>query len=166
MPALRLALHHMKSNPPRFSDGSRGSVVLVSSTSGYFGGTGVTAYIASKHGVTGLLRSSQLVATASKVRVNAVAPCFTPTQITAGLTQKWSESGMESNTPQSVAAVIAHMAVDPSRHGACCLVRCLSVSYFSSSPVQSRKLINCHNRLPVGCSGRWKDRDKHCYRSG
>ena len=56
----------------------KGSIVLVSSTSGYFGGSAVTGYVASKHGVIGLLRSSQAVANKIGVRVNGVAPFFTP----------------------------------------------------------------------------------------
>lgn len=120
---LRLALHHMKPNHPnRLAGGSRGSIVLVSSTSGYFGGTGVTAYVASKHGITGLLRSSQLAANAANIRVNAVAPSFTPTQITAGFGGKWRDAGIEANTPQNVAAAIAQTIMDPAMRGNCCLV--------------------------------------------
>lgn len=143
----------MKSNSPRFSDGSRGSVVLVSSTSGYFGGTGVIAYIASKHGVTGLLRAFQPTCTANNIRVNAVAPSFTPTQITAGLVEKWKEAGMESNTPQSVAAVIAQMSVDPSKRGACCLV---SSTHKDQGTTPTETIF----RLLVEYYGKWRSQDK------
>lgn len=119
----------MKSNPlntftpsdPLFAQ-TRGSVVLVASTSGYFGGTGVSAYVASKHGVIGLLRACQLTAAATGVRVNGVAPFFTPTRITAGFAEAWKEKGLEANTPQGVAGVIAGMAVDEGVSGRCCLV--------------------------------------------
>lgn len=112
--ALRLALHHMKS-----SDGSTpgGSVVLVASTSGYVGGTGVTGYVASKHGVVGLLRSSQRAAQKSNVRVNAIAPFFTPTSITASFSDKWKETGFEANTPEGVATAIVQTSLDTSRNG-------------------------------------------------
>ncbi|KAF7544841.1 hypothetical protein G7046_g9701 [Stylonectria norvegica] len=65
MNTLRLAVFHMKDNTPDAS-GWRGSVVLVSSTSGYFGGTEVVSYISSKHGVIGLLRASHAPRPASR----------------------------------------------------------------------------------------------------
>ncbi|KAI9928421.1 hypothetical protein ASPWEDRAFT_170580 [Aspergillus wentii DTO 134E9] len=114
---LRLAMHHMKSKQT-----PSGSVVLLASTSGYFGGTGVSAYVASKHGVVGLLRASQATAQQHGIRVNAIAPFFTPTRITAGFARSWEEAGLEANTPQRVAESIVQMAVDSSKKGACLLV--------------------------------------------
>ncbi|OQV09895.1 hypothetical protein CLAIMM_13972 [Cladophialophora immunda] len=119
---LRLGLFHMAQNEARFSDGSRGSIVLVTSTSGYFGGTGAAAYISSKHGATGLLRGSQLAANKVLVRVNGVAPNFTATQLTQNLAREWYAAGMEANSPHNVAWMIAQMSADPSKRGACCLV--------------------------------------------
>lgn len=115
-------MHHMKDNDKR-PDGSRGSIVLIISTSGYFGGTGVAAYISSKHGITGLLRASQLEATKHNVRVNAVAPFVTPTSMAGGFAPQWAASGLPSNTTQQVAQVIATISEDPDRRGACYLVR-------------------------------------------
>ncbi|RAK96633.1 dehydrogenase with different specificitie [Aspergillus ibericus CBS 121593] len=113
---LRLAMYHMKKNE------RPGSVVLVTSTSGYFGGTGVTAYVASKHGVVGLLRASQVTAQKYGIRVNAVAPFMTPTTMTAGFSQRWQDAGLETNTPERVAEVIAQVALDTTRKGSCTLV--------------------------------------------
>jgi len=120
--ALRLAVHHLNTNKPCFEDGSRGSVILVSSTSGYFGGTGVVSYVSSKHGVMGLLRASQKVANGKGVRINAVAPFFTPTHITSNFAQSWREIGLLENTPADVAWAIAQTAADTSFKGRCCLV--------------------------------------------
>jgi NAD(P)-dependent dehydrogenase (short-subunit alcohol dehydrogenase family) len=120
--ALRLALFSMKSNPPCFQDNSRGSIVLLASTSGYFGGTGVAAYVASKHGTIGLLRAAQGASQNAGIRLNAVAPFFTPTQITAGFAEEWKSAGLENNTVEGVGLVIAHMALDCDEHGACALV--------------------------------------------
>ena len=103
------------------SDGSRGSVILVSSTSGYFGGTSVVSYVSSKHGVMGLLRASQKAAAEIGVRVNAVAPFFTPTFITSGYAKAWREEGLLENTPGDVALAIAQIATDPNLKGRCCL---------------------------------------------
>ncbi|KAJ5177618.1 uncharacterized protein N7500_000317 [Penicillium coprophilum] len=120
---LRLGLHYMRSStsttttpqPPK-------SILLVGSTSSYFGGTGVAAYIASKHGVLGLLRACQGVARGHGVRVNTVAPFLTPTHITAGFAHKWDEAGLEKNTPEGVAGAIAVVALDEKRQGNCVLV--------------------------------------------
>jgi hypothetical protein len=111
----------MKDNEERFPDGSKGSIVLVISTSGYVGGTGVAAYVSSKHAITGLLRSSQLVAAQHDIRVNAVAPFVTPTSM-VGFSKQWTDSGLPSNTTQQVAKVIATLSQDPERKGACYLV--------------------------------------------
>ena len=99
-------MHHMK--------GNGGSVVLMASTSGYFGGTGVAAYVTSKHGVIGLMRSCQAAATKSNIRVNAVAPFFTPTHITASYADNWKEAGLEANTPDGVASVIMQASLTKS----------------------------------------------------
>lgn len=115
----------MRSNPFCFPDSSRGSIVLVSSTSGYFGGTGVVSYVSSKHAVTGLLRSSQSVAESTHIRINAVAPFFTPTHITAGFSEKWKEKALPANSVTDVAMAILQTALDTSLKGRCCMVsRC------------------------------------------
>jgi NAD(P)-dependent dehydrogenase (short-subunit alcohol dehydrogenase family) len=111
-----LAIHSMKSNP-RDSDGFRGSVVLIASTSGYFGGTGVVSYIASKHGVVGLARASQRVAKGNSIRVNIVAPFFTPTYITGGYAEEWAKRGLPANTVHDVANAILATSSDPQRNG-------------------------------------------------
>ncbi|KAH7382236.1 hypothetical protein BKA66DRAFT_418641 [Pyrenochaeta sp. MPI-SDFR-AT-0127] len=109
-------IHSMQSNPPD-SDDARGSVVLIASTSGYFGGTGVVSYISSKHGVVGLARASQRVANELGVRVNVVAPFFTPTNITTGYSEKWKERGLPANTVEDVANAIVSTSTDPKRKG-------------------------------------------------
>ncbi|KAI1041841.1 hypothetical protein LB505_008320 [Fusarium chuoi] len=124
---LRLAMHYM--SKPRV-DGDAGSIVLIASTSGYFGGTGVGAYVASKHGVIGLLRACQGVAISRGIRVNAVAPFFTPTQITAGYAQQWKDSILEANTPETVAEEIYRVSMEPTLTGECSMVCFLSFWLF------------------------------------
>lgn len=119
--ALRLALYHMQSNEPCFPDSSRGSIVLVTSTSGYFGSSGVGAYVASKHGLVGLLRSSQLTSRAVNIKVNAVAPFFTPTPTFSKLSGKLGASGLRANTLEDVGNAIAHICLAPGS-GKCLLV--------------------------------------------
>jgi NAD(P)-dependent dehydrogenase (short-subunit alcohol dehydrogenase family) len=108
--------------PSHATSTSSKSIVLVGSTSSYFGGTGVTAYVASKHGVLGLLRASQSTARGLGVRVNGIAPFLTPTHITAGFAQRWRDQGLEENTPERVAEAIALIALDETRQGDCVLV--------------------------------------------
>ncbi|KAJ4361957.1 hypothetical protein N0V83_010898 [Neocucurbitaria cava] len=116
MNTLRLAMHSMASNALD-ADGARGSIVLIASTSGYFGGTGVVSYISSKHGVVGLARASQRVANQHSVRVNVVAPFFTPTHITGGYSEQWKARGLPANTVEDVAAAIVATSTDPARKG-------------------------------------------------
>ena len=73
-------MHAMQSNPPD-KDGARGSITLIASTSGYFGGTGVVSYVSSKHGVVGLTRTAALEYVKQGIRVNAVNPGLIDTQI-------------------------------------------------------------------------------------
>ncbi|KAI1609685.1 3-hydroxyacyl-CoA dehydrogenase type-2 [Exophiala viscosa] len=121
MNTLRLSMHYMSRNAPS-SDGFRGSIVLIASTSGYFGSTSNAAYIASKHGVVGLLRASQQLATSQQVRINAIAPSFTPTYITSGFGESVQKAGLEANTPEMVGTAVACAALDTDRQGTCCLV--------------------------------------------
>lgn len=112
----------MRSNVPDSIGTSRGSVVLVSSTSGYFGSSAVVSYVASKHGVIGLLRASQKVANEADIRVNAIAPFFTPTHITSNYIDAWRKTGLPENKTSDVAGAIASMAADSSSKGRCSLV--------------------------------------------
>jgi NAD(P)-dependent dehydrogenase (short-subunit alcohol dehydrogenase family) len=113
----------MRNNPAVFPDGARGSIVLISSMSGYFGGTGVVSYVSSKHAITGLLRSSQDTANKTAIRINAIAPFFTPTQITAGFSQKWQEKNLLANTTSDVAHTVLYTALNPALMGRCIMVR-------------------------------------------
>lgn len=112
----------MRSNTVSEVDGCLGSIVLVTSTSGYFGTTGNAAYIAAKHGVVGLLRASQKLANNLNIRVNGISPSFTPTFLTAGFGDSVQKAGLEANTPEMVASAIAYAALEPERRGTCCLV--------------------------------------------
>jgi len=146
-------MHHMRA--------SGGTVVLVASTSGYFGGTGVAAYISSKHAVIGLLRSSQATAIKNNIRVNAVAPFFTPTHITSSYAEKWKEAGLEANTPDGVAAVIMQASLEK-KSGMCILVRAVMLygGYFFCSPfLRFPGLKECHLLniwlISTSCLGVW-----------
>ncbi|CAG8898670.1 unnamed protein product [Penicillium egyptiacum] len=122
LPALRLGMHYVMSSSSKNDTKQLPAIILVASTSGYFGDTGVAAYVASKHGVIGLLRASQTAAQKYGIAVKAIAPFFTPTQITTGLTEKWKAAGLETNTPEMVARAIVRSSVDDTKSGACTLI--------------------------------------------
>lgn len=142
-------MHSMKSNSVG-SDGARGSIVLIASTSGYFGGTGVLSYIATKHGVVGAARASQRKAKELDVRVNVVAPFFTPTYITGRYSEEWKRRGLPANTVEDVANAVVSASTDPERKGHSVLVG-LAVRSIRPGSDYSRSLDRLHER------SRWQE---------
>lgn len=63
-----------------------GNLIAISSVSGLYGDWGQAAYNASKHAVNGFVRSIALDWGNDNIRVNAVAPGFTRTPMSAGIT--------------------------------------------------------------------------------
>ncbi|OJJ07345.1 hypothetical protein ASPVEDRAFT_142335 [Aspergillus versicolor CBS 583.65] len=119
VPALRLAMHYMKSSTNNAA--GRKSIVLVASTSGYFGGTGVSAYVSSKHAIIGLLRGSHVAAQKHGITVTGIAPFFTYTNITAKAGTRWQADGLKPNTTDDVGLAIAQSSVEGAS-GSCTLV--------------------------------------------
>jgi NAD(P)-dependent dehydrogenase (short-subunit alcohol dehydrogenase family) len=90
-----------------------GAIVNMASVFGTVGGPAVSAYTAAKHGVIGLTRSVALDYGPRHVRVNAVAPTFVRTPLTAGLDEStWAHLATlhalrRFPTPEDVAATVA-----------------------------------------------------------
>lgn len=111
----RAALPHLKS--------SKGSIVNVSSVSGTGGDWGMAAYNAAKGAVTNLTRSMAMDHGKDGIRVNAVNPSFTATDLTqdmvrdkelvAKFNERFALDG--PGKPEDVAAVIAFLASDDAR---------------------------------------------------
>ena len=117
---------------PFLAERGGGSIVSTASVAGLVGLTGMTplgneplppgagAYVAAKHGVSGLTRQYAITFGASNVRVNAVAPGYIETAMTAPLReQEESTRFLESlhplarlGQPAEVAAAVAFLASD------------------------------------------------------
>jgi NAD(P)-dependent dehydrogenase (short-subunit alcohol dehydrogenase family) len=78
----------MREEIPRMLDGGGGVIVNTSSAGGLKGFPGASAYVAAKHGVIGLTKTAALEYAARGVRVNAVCPGVTDTELVARLTQE------------------------------------------------------------------------------
>jgi NAD(P)-dependent dehydrogenase (short-subunit alcohol dehydrogenase family) len=76
--------HCLKAAVPGMQQRGRGRIVAVASTAGLVGYPYVSAYVAAKHGVVGLVRALALELATSGVTVNAVCPGFTDTPLIAG----------------------------------------------------------------------------------
>jgi 3-oxoacyl-[acyl-carrier protein] reductase len=93
-----------------------GRIVCVSSISGIAGNLGQTNYALSKAGVIGMVQSMAPVFAARGVTINAVAPGFIETQMTAAIPFALREAGRRLNSmsqgglPQDVAEAIAWFA--------------------------------------------------------
>ena len=105
---------------------TRGSFTIISSDAAFWGDCGVAGYVASKHGVNGLMKSMALDYGRHGVRTNAVCPGFVDTP----MAQKWLDgksaaqmAEIEARTPlgrhaepEDVAAIVAHLSSDEARH--------------------------------------------------
>ncbi len=93
-----------------------GAIVNVTSVIGLVGNAGQGNYAAAKAGVIGLTKSAAKELSSRNVRVNAVAPGFIETDMTAELSDKVRESAQSEialkrfGSPQDVAAAVAFLA--------------------------------------------------------
>jgi 3-hydroxybutyrate dehydrogenase len=78
------AVHSIQAVLPSMRDRPYGRIVAIASTAGLKGYPYVSAYVAAKHAVVGLVRSLALELAVTKVTVNAVCPGFTDTDLVAG----------------------------------------------------------------------------------
>ena len=101
---------------------ANGRVICVSSISGIAGNMGQTNYAVSKAGVIGMVNSMQPILQARGITINAVAPGFIETQMTAAIPFAIREAGRRMNSmsqgglPVDVAEAIAWYA-SPASNG-------------------------------------------------
>jgi len=89
---------------------SPATLTLMSSVLGFKAGARIPMYSVSKHGVLGLMRSlEKALPRKHGVRVNAVCPWVTDTNIVKGLTKGWEKAGFALNTADDVANVMVKL---------------------------------------------------------
>jgi NAD(P)-dependent dehydrogenase (short-subunit alcohol dehydrogenase family) len=119
---LDSAFHLVRSAIPLMRAGSGGSIVLIASINGERGKFGQANYAASKAGLIALARSAASEVGRFGVRVNAVAPGWIETPLTAGLpAEARARAESESllgrlGTPDDVARVILFLATPLAAH--------------------------------------------------
>lgn len=93
-----------------------GAIINVTSVIGLVGNAGQANYAAAKAGVIGLTKSAAKELSSRNVRVNAVAPGFIETDMTAELSEKVREAAQGEialkrfGAPEDVAAAVAFLA--------------------------------------------------------
>ena len=93
-----------------------GRIINISSVIGLIGGAGQTNYAASKAGLIGLSKSLARELASRHITVNAVAPGFVTTDMTAGLSDEIKKTIQgkiplgKTGTPEDVASAVAFLA--------------------------------------------------------
>ncbi|KAK4223576.1 hypothetical protein QBC38DRAFT_516659 [Podospora fimiseda] len=110
----RIALAYLSSTP-----GSNKSIILTSSIAGITEAPGLFSYSSAKHGVIGLMRSLRRFTPSqfNGIRVNAICPWATDTQMLGGVKKNWEKENMPMNTPKDVAKMILQCAADETLNG-------------------------------------------------
>jgi 3-oxoacyl-[acyl-carrier protein] reductase len=93
-----------------------GRIINISSVIGLIGGAGQTNYAASKAGLIGFSKSLARELASRHITVNAVAPGFVTTDMTAGLSDEIKKTIQEkiplgkTGTPEDIASAVAFLA--------------------------------------------------------
>jgi len=93
-----------------------GRIINISSVIGLIGGAGQTNYAASKAGLIGLSKSLARELASRHITVNAIAPGFVTTDMTAGLSDEIKKTIQgkiplgKTGTPEDVASAVAFLA--------------------------------------------------------
>jgi NAD(P)-dependent dehydrogenase (short-subunit alcohol dehydrogenase family) len=105
--------------PQMLSQGS-GAIVNTASAAGLVGGRGISAYVASKHGVVGLTKTAALEYAQQGIRVNCICPGYIQTPMTAPGMEDPARMGLmlarepigRVGQPEEVAEVVVWLCSD------------------------------------------------------
>ncbi|MCJ1314313.1 hypothetical protein MMC25_007994 [Agyrium rufum] len=111
----RIAIVYLRENR---KEGEDRSLLLFSSVAGFKETPGLFVYQAAKHGVLGLMRSLRpYLPEACNIRVNAICPWMTATQLAAGIEDDWYAAKLPVNQPVDVAKVNVDVTRMKGLHG-------------------------------------------------
>jgi NAD(P)-dependent dehydrogenase (short-subunit alcohol dehydrogenase family) len=115
----------MRAEIPVMAAGGGGVIVNTSSGAGLMGFAGLSAYVASKHGVIGLTKSAALEYARAGIRINAVCPGTVRTPMLEGF-MGGNEDALQAMgkmmpigrlaTPEEIAAAVVWLCSDESRY--------------------------------------------------
>jgi NAD(P)-dependent dehydrogenase (short-subunit alcohol dehydrogenase family) len=117
---VRSAFLTVQAAARRMVEAGAGAIVLLSSQMGHVGAAGRTVYCTTKHAVEGLTKAAAVELAAHGVRVNAVAPTFVDTPMTAPfLAAPGFKASVERRIPlgrlgrvEDVAAAVVYLVSD------------------------------------------------------
>ena len=115
---VRGVLLAMRAELPAMLDNGSGAIVNVASVGGLVGVPGLSAYVTSKHAVVGLTKSVGLEYATRGIRVNAVAPGGTNTEMLSSGTQEQRDflaslaPMRRISEPQEIARSIIYLLAD------------------------------------------------------
>lgn len=115
-------IHHLQAAARLMKRSGGGSIINMSSIIGRVGNTGQTAYAASKAAVIGMTLSAAKELAPEGIRVNAVAPGFIRTDMTAALPPEKFDERVSAvkmgriGEPEDVAATVLFLASDLSTY--------------------------------------------------
>ncbi|KAJ5984810.1 hypothetical protein N7522_012006 [Penicillium canescens] len=107
----RIATHYLRRH-------GGGDLILVSSIGGFKETAELTPYLATKHGVIGVMRGLRMTSLNDNIRVNVICPWTTRTILTKTIAAAWEELGLPMNEPEDVATSILICATAGRSNGA------------------------------------------------